>query len=120
VRSARPGAPLIATRDKELTVRTRVENLSTRHFPATATYGRRLVRLGAQLCSADGELITRDFARADLPNDIGPGAGADVIVNLPPLATPGRYRIKLDLVNEGVDWFERCGSETTERPLWVV
>ena len=120
VRSAMPGAPLIATRDKVLSVRTHVENLSTRQFPATATYGRRLVRLGAQLCSAEGELITRDFARADLPNDIGPGAGADVTVNLPALATPGRYRIKLDLVNEGVDWFERCGSETTERPLWVV
>ena len=95
-----------------------IENLSTRQFPATASYGRRLVRLGAQLCSADGELIARDFARADLPNDIGPGASADVVVQLPALATPGRYRIKLDLVNEGVDWFERCGSEPTERPLW--
>jgi hypothetical protein len=120
VRSAMPGSPLIATRDQVLAVRTRVENLSTRRFPATATYGRRLVRLGAQLCSAEGALITRDFARADLPNDIGPGATADVVVTLPALATPGRYRIKLDLVNEGVDWFERCGSETTERPLWVV
>ena len=36
------------------------------------------------------------------------------------LLAPGRYRVKLDLVNEGVDWFERCGSETTERPLWVI
>ena len=80
VRSAMPGMPLIATRDRVLAVRTRVENLSTRQFPATATYGRRLVRLGAQLCSADGELITLDFARADLPNDIGPGASADVVV----------------------------------------
>src|SRR4029079_326550 len=58
VRSATPNAPLIATRDHVLAVRARVENLSTRQFPATATYGRRLVRLGAQLCSADGELIT--------------------------------------------------------------
>jgi len=120
VRSATPDAPLIATRDRVLAVRARVENLSTRQFPATATYGRRLVRLGAQLCSADGELITRDFARADLPMDIAPGSSADVVVQLPALATPGRYRIKLDLVNEGVDWFERCGSQPTERPLWVL
>jgi hypothetical protein len=120
VRSALPGSPLIATKDRALPIRTRVENLSTRRFPANATYGRRLVRLGAQLCSADGTLIARDFARADLPTDIGPGASADVVVRLPPLATPGRYRIRLDLVNEGVDWFERCGSEPTERPLWVV
>jgi MoaA/NifB/PqqE/SkfB family radical SAM enzyme len=120
VRSAMPGTPLIATRNRMLPVRTRIENLSTRHFPASASYGRRLVRLGAQLCSADGDLIARDFARANLPIDIGPGASADVVVELPPLATAGRYRIKLDLVNEGIDWFERCGSEPTERPLWVL
>jgi hypothetical protein len=34
---------------------TRVTNLSTRAFPAHASYGRRLVRLGAQLCAADGD-----------------------------------------------------------------
>jgi hypothetical protein len=120
VRSAMPGMPLIATRDQGLRVRTRVKNLSTRRFPASATYGRRLVRVGAQLCSAEGELIALDFARADLPNDLAPGASTDVIVELPPLTNPGRYRVKLDLVNEGVDWFERCGSETTERPLWIL
>jgi hypothetical protein len=43
-----------------------------------------------------------------------------VSVVLPALPDPGRYRLKLDLVSEGVDWFERCGSPTTERPLWVV
>ena len=26
---------------------------------------------------------------------------------------PGRYTLKFDLVSEGIDWFERCGSETT-------
>ena len=42
-------------------------------FPAQATYGRRLVRLGAQLCAADGTLINRDFARAWLPRHARPG-----------------------------------------------
>jgi hypothetical protein len=32
---------------------------------------------------------------------------------------PGRYSIKFDLVSEGVDWFERCGSETTVKTFWV-
>ena len=27
----------------------------------------------------------------------------------------GSYALKFDLVSEGVDWFERCGSETTTR-----
>ena len=43
-------------RGRPLHVRTRVRNLSTRPFPAHASYGRRLVRLGAQLCAADGTL----------------------------------------------------------------
>ena len=100
-------------------MRTRVRNLSTRAFPAQATYGRRLVRLGAQLCRADGTLVNRDFARADLPRTIDGGDSAEVTVQVPPITEPGRYALKFDLVSEGVDWFERCGSETTTRRLWV-
>ena len=40
-------------------------------------------------------------------------------VRFPALDEPGRYTIKFDLVYEGVDWFERCGSETTSRTLVV-
>ena len=33
--------------------------------------------------------------------------------------TPGRYRLKFDLVSEGIDWFEQTGSPTTTRELVV-
>ena len=33
--------------------------------------------------------------------------------------TPGRYRLKFDLVSEGIDWFEQVGSPTTSKPLVV-
>ena len=62
VRTPGRGSPLIVRAGNTLRVRTRVQNLSTRPFPAQATYGRRLVRLGAQLCGADGTLLERDFA----------------------------------------------------------
>ena len=55
-------------RGGRIRLRTRVRNLSTRPFPAQATYGRRLVRLGVQLCAADGSLTDRDHARAWLPS----------------------------------------------------
>ena len=61
-------------------IRTRVQNLSTRPFPAQATYGRRLVRLGAQLCDSGGALIDRDFARAWLEQPLLPGAETDVAI----------------------------------------
>jgi hypothetical protein len=119
VRTLLPGLPLVGRPGRPLRVRTRVRNLSTRAFPATATYGRRLVRLGAQLCAADGTLINRDYARAWLPHTLHAGGEADVRIELPAPDTPGRYAVKFDLVSEGIDWFERCGSPTTIRPLWI-
>jgi hypothetical protein len=120
VRTLIPGVPLIARAGRPLRVRTRVQNLSTRPFPADATYGRRLVRLGAQLCAEDGTLIELDFARARLPHALVGGAEEKIAIELPPLPRSGRYAIKFDLVFEGVDWFEKCGSETTLTKLWVV
>ena len=97
-----------------------MHNLSTRPFPAQASYGRRLVRVGAQLLGKDGALINRDFARGELARALPPGEATDVTVTLPALERSGRYALKFDLVYEGVDWFERCGSQTTVRPLWVA
>src|SRR6185436_7710148 len=106
-------APLRTRTGRPLSVHTRVRNLSARAFPAQATYGRRLVRLGAQLCDEQGTLLDRDFARAWLPKALGPGEQADVQIEIPSPEQPGRYALKFDLVSEGIDWFERCGSETT-------
>src|SRR5688572_28011617 len=64
VRGAGLNAPLTAAPGATLRLDTRVRNLSQRPFPATATYGRRHVRLGAQLAAADGTPIDRDWARA--------------------------------------------------------
>ena len=119
VRSLLPRLPLLGRPGSTLQVRTRVRNLSARPFPATASYGRRLVRLGAQLCAADGTLIDRDHARAWLPRTLEAGGEAEVAIEVPAPKTPGRYALKFDLVSEGIDWFERCGSPTTTRRLWV-
>ena len=119
VRTLVPGV-LVTRAGRRLHVRTRVHNLSTRPFPAQATYGRRLVRLGAQLGDATGALLDRDLARAWLPRTLAGGGTIDVPIDIPAPAQPGRYTLKFDLVSEGVDWFEHCGSETTVRKLWVL
>jgi hypothetical protein len=108
---ARPGEPVV--------IRTRVHNLSTRPFPAKATYGRRLVRLGAQLCRSDGTLLNLDHARAWLPQTIEGGGQSDVTIEVPAPPEAGDYQLRFDLVFEGVDWFEHCGSPVTVRPLQV-
>ena len=111
--------PLVARAGQTMTIRTRVRNMSARAFPARSTYGRRLVRLGAQLCDAEGRLINRDHARAWLPRTIDPGDRATVDIDVPAPENPGRYSLKFDLVSEGIDWFENCGSPTPVRRMWV-
>ncbi|HSC29035.1 MAG TPA: hypothetical protein VLD67_17295, partial [Vicinamibacterales bacterium] len=95
-------------------------NLCARPFPARTATGRRLVRLGAQLCDRDLRLINRDFERAWLPDALSPGAAVEVPITITAPAKPGRYTLKFDLVSEGIDWFEACGSPTTTRRLVVV
>ncbi|MFN2446343.1 MAG: radical SAM protein [Vicinamibacterales bacterium] len=119
VRTLVPGLPLLARRAQTMAVKARVRNLSTRPFRAQASYGRRLVRLGAQLMDADGTLIDRDRARAWLPSDLEPGAAVDVPIEIPLPDRAGRYALKFDLVSEGIDWFEACGSATTTKAVWV-
>jgi hypothetical protein len=119
LRDVARGAPLEAPAGGSLPLRARVRNLCQRPFPATAPHGRRLVRLGAQLADNTGAVIERDYARAWLPGSIGPGAQADVEIDVPMPTDAGRYQLRLDLVSEGIDWFETCGSEVTVRDLVV-
>jgi hypothetical protein len=112
-------APIVARPGESLEVPTRVTNLSTRTFPAQASYGRRLVRLGAQLCTAAGELIDRDYQRAWLPAHVPAGATVSVPFTLTAPQAPGEYVLKFDLVSEGIEWFEQVGSATTAKALVV-
>jgi hypothetical protein len=119
VQSRIPALPLVGRRGRPMTVRTRVTNLSSRRFAAQASYGRRLVRLGAQLCAADGTVIDRDYARAWLPHHLEGGQEIDLAIEVPAPEQAGRYQLKFDMVCEGIDWFETSGSQTTTKPLVV-
>lgn len=119
MRTLLPGLPILGRVGRPVRVNTRVHNTSSRPFPAQASYGRRLVRLGAQLLDRHGRLINLDHARAWLPATITPNGQADVPIDIPAPDTAGRYQVKFDLACEGVDWFEASGSPTTTRPFWV-
>jgi hypothetical protein len=115
-----PGLPVIARPGRSIDVQATITNRSERAFPARASYGRRLVRLGAQLCDAQRNLLDRDFERAWLPDALQPGASVCVPMRLTAPDKPGRFTLKFDLVCEGIDWFEQCGSPPTVKPLWVI
>ena len=119
VRRPVPGLPIVGRAGRPLHIKTRVENLSSRPVPAQASYGRRLVRLGAQLCDANGTVTTVTTPAPWLPQTIGPGESINVAIEVSTPLTAGRYALKFDLVSEGIDWFEASGSTTTTKPLLV-
>ena len=83
--AARSRAPAVPCRSND-----RVTNASTRPFPAQASYGRRLVRLGAQLCAADGIAHQpRLRARVAAGDALQPGASATSRSRSPRRRHPG-------------------------------
>lgn len=82
-------------------------------------HGNGYVRLGAQLLDGAGALLSRDHARAGLPDDVPEGGSAQVVLALAAPDRPGRYVLRLDLVNEGVGWFEAEGSPVVDVPFEV-
>jgi ubiquinone/menaquinone biosynthesis C-methylase UbiE len=109
--SAAPGARLSTTAD--------VVNAGTIAWRAASAGGVGHVRLGVQLLDAEGRMLDRDFARADLPHDVAPGGRAAVSIAFPAPAGIGGYQLKIDLVAEGVTWFEPGGSAVVLAPLRI-
>lgn len=85
-------------------VRLRLENVSRLRWRASGSE-RGAVNLGAQL--VEGETVAdRDFRRLRVSTQpLPPGAVHEIGVTLPPPPRPG-LRVRLDLVAEGVCWFQ--------------
>jgi SAM-dependent methyltransferase len=94
-------------------------NTGTAPWPATKTAGSGHVRVGLQLLDAESRVIEKDFARFDLPQGVAPGEACRVSGAFDAPADAGAYGVKIDLVAEGVTWFEPGGSTAEIRPLHV-
>lgn len=68
-----------------------------------------IVRVGTHLCAADGTLLDLDHSRHQLPEPVHPGDAVTLEIVVP-LPTAGPSRLVVDLVAEGVTWFENAGS----------
>jgi SAM-dependent methyltransferase len=109
--SAVPGAPI------EMPLRlTNAGDTRWRHEPAGA---RGVVAVGAHLFDAGEAVVSFDFLRAPLPCEVEVGATVDVVVAFRAPEASGRYRLELDLVDEGITWFGHGGSPTVSLSLLV-
>ena len=107
-----PGASLTAT--------VALANTGSTLWRATGDPGSGYVRIGVQLLDASAQVVSRDFARVALDADVAPGGSRRVTATFAAPEAPGEYRLKFDLVAEGVAWFEPTGTKAEIRPLSVV
>jgi SAM-dependent methyltransferase len=84
-------------------VRARVRNASRAWW--SPVRGPQMVYFANHWLAADGRLLVQDDGRAPLPGDVGPGAVAELAVEVTAPAEPGRYLLELDLVQQDVAWF---------------
>jgi SAM-dependent methyltransferase len=114
------GAPRLSGRagsEASLTVEVRNDGDTTwlhQELPAGG-----YVRVGGHLASERRETLDWDFMRAWLPGPVVPGGSATVEARFRLPATPGRHLLRLDMVDEGVAWFEQHGSPVLEVELLV-
>lgn len=88
----------------------RVTNIGPAVWLAHTTSGIGAVKVGIHLASADGGWSDNDFTRGLLPHDVSPGETVRVSVPIR-LPSPNRWRVTIDMVSEGVCWFENRGSK---------
>jgi len=98
-------------RDAPLNVDLRIDNTGQAAWLSTNIHEYGIVRVGTHLYDRDAKLIAIDHSRHDLPRDIGPGQSIDIRIEVP-LPADGDFVVGIDLVAEGVIWFEHVGSRT--------
>ena len=114
------GAAGPVTAGEPFTDRLRVTNTGTVVWRAK---GRRFggqVTCGLKVCDMRGEVLREDLGRTPLTRDLAPGESLDVEMTVAGALAPGRYRLRYDMVVEGVTWFEFYGSPCPTRALEVA
>lgn len=79
------------------------------------------VTFGVKLLAADGRVVSDALGRTALGGDVEPGGAARLrsAIALPADLAPGAYRLRFDMVDERIAWFEQFGSTVVELALTV-
>lgn len=94
-------------------IKVMIKNKGGALWRKTTWSGRRYVRLGVQLYDKNKNLVDLHYSRVFLNKDVAHKEKDILTVPLPPIAKPGDYFLKFDMVLEYKDWeawFETGGS----------
>jgi hypothetical protein len=97
-----------AARGQTFTLPITVTNVSVEAFPA----GDQVFGLSYHLLSPSGGMLRHDNERAYLETPIEPGESRLIELAARAPEEPGRYRLEIDLVWEGLMWFKDIGNPT--------
>jgi glycosyltransferase involved in cell wall biosynthesis len=81
------------------------------------TFGNHPVHLSYHWESKRGRTVIADGVRTALPQPMPPGAQATVELQVNPPLQPGKYKLVIDLVEEGVAWFSQRDVRPLEIPI---
>ena len=93
-----------------------VENVGTAAWRSRGIMG---IQLASHWLDDHGNPIVWDGRRAPLPRAILPGETAALELPLRAPIPPGRYRLAIDLVDEGRFWFAELGNQRIETDVEV-
>ena len=100
-----------AMRGSHFTLEIEVVNTGNARWLAEASNDVGTVKIGFHLYTANRQLITLDFHRWNFARDINPGESVSVTLEVPSPNGTGEYLLAVDLVSEGICWFENIGSQ---------
>jgi SAM-dependent methyltransferase len=98
-----------------LHIELRIDNTGQAAWLSTNIHEYGIVRVGTHLYDRHAKLMAIDHSRHDLPRDVDPGESIDITIEVP-LPADGDFVVGIDLVAEGVIWFEHVGSRTLMVP----
>lgn len=106
-----------AWRGEPLGYRLRVRNTSshTWHFRPHDLAG---IHVGAELLGPDNTLL-RMLRAGQFERDVAPNETIEVTLVIPPLESPGRYLLRLDMLDEGHCLFLQAGAQAREEEIVV-
>ena len=77
------------------------------------------VCVGVVICNDAGEVLIRDHERFELPKDMDPVERTELNFTCHAPRKSGKHRLRFDLVDEGISWFESFGVRTVDLPIEV-
>jgi hypothetical protein len=111
LRVEHPLSKLMAGRVARL--RVAVKNPTTERWSALGRGGwghQRSVRLSYHWLAPDGAVVVNDGLRTELPRDLLGGEEVELKATVRAPDQPGRFTLRLTLVQEGVAWFDARGA----------